>query len=263
MCRLVTYAGPPVPLEALVFHGSHSLYRQSWAPRELLSGSVNADGYGIVWCGPDGDPVRLARAEPIWYDGDLRRLLSTIETPIAQATLRNATPGLPVDRAGVLPLVREGWAFSLNGAVPAFRQRHMQALRKPLSGERYASLTGVSDAETLFLGVLQGIDEGRTPHQAMRAQVDAVAARLEDGASAALTLVLSSERGIFTLHTAVGDGACNSLYHVDSPAWAPGGSVFASEPLDDDGAWTPVPAGSAWTQHPDGRVERVVVAPSD
>jgi glutamine amidotransferase len=246
-----------VPLATLVFHGSHSLYRQSWAPRELLSGSVNADGYGIAWSGPDGHPVRLARAEPIWYDADLRRLLSTIEAPVVQATLRNATPGLPVDRSGVLPIVGEGWAFSLNGAVPSFRGRHMRALRTALSAERYASLTGVSDSETLFLGVLQRMDEGRTPLEALRAQVAAVAARLEDGEGAALTLVLSSgTEGAFIVHTAVGESGCNSLYRIESPPWAPGGSVFASEPLDDGSEWTPVPAGSAWTQRLDGTVER-------
>ena len=44
MCRLAAYLGAPLSPARLVFDGSHSLYEQSWAPRELLSGTLNADG---------------------------------------------------------------------------------------------------------------------------------------------------------------------------------------------------------------------------
>ena len=257
MCRLVAYAGPPLPLEPLVFHGEHSLFRQSWAPQELLSGSVNVDGYGIAWSAGDGSQARIARAEPIWYDEDLRDLLRTVRSPVAQAALRNATPGLPVDRSAVLPLVRENWAFTLNGAIPAFRERHMRALRGPLSDARYASLTGVGDAETLFLRVLQNMHQGHGPHEAMQDAVAAVEARLDDGEVAALTLILSSERGVFVAHRSLGGGPCNSLYRASDPAWAPGGAVVASERLDETTEWIPVPPQSAWTLFPDGRSAQV------
>ena len=57
MCRLLAYAGAPLPADVPVFSGDHSLVRQSYAPREMLSGQVNADGHGVAWY-RGGLPVR-------------------------------------------------------------------------------------------------------------------------------------------------------------------------------------------------------------
>ncbi len=257
MCRLVAYAGLPTSVGALVFGGEHSLERQSWAPRELLSGSVNADGFGVAWwAGPAGptQPQRIRRAEPIWYDPETRALLEAQRGHVVQATLRNATPGLPVDRSGVLPLVLDGWAFSLNGWIPDFRAGHMRALRATLTDARYAALTGVSDAETLFLLVLDELDAGHAPRAALQSVVERVEGRLEPGASAPLTLVLSSDSGVETLHTSLGGSPCNSLYVAEGAALAPQGAVLASEPLDPSGRWEAVPPFSRVTQTVEGRV---------
>lgn len=257
MCRLVAYAGPSTPVGPLVYGGEHSLERQSWAPRELLSGSINADGYGVAWWhGAEGptQPQRIRRSEPIWYDPETRALLDAQQGRIVQATLRNATPGLPIDRSGVLPLVLDGWALSLNGWVPDFRAGHMRALRTSLSDARYAQLTGVSDAETLFLMILDELDAGREPAAALRSVAERVERRLDPGASAPFTLVLSSGTGIETLHTALGESPCNSLYIAKGTALAPEGTVLASEPLDPSGRWEAVPPFSRVTQTVEGQV---------
>lgn len=248
MCRLVAYVGRALPLDRLVFGGSHTLERQAWAPRELLSGSVNADGYGVVWYPADeggerpAGPVRIAHAEPIWYDPDLRALLESACAPVALAALRNTTPGLPVDRAGLLPMLHDEWAFVLNGWVPDFRAHHMRALRSELSDELYADLLGVSDSETLFLLTLSAIAAGADPFEALASVVDRVARRLGAGERAPLTLVLAARDGVWALNTRVGEGPCNSLYLAEGAELAPGGTLLASEPLDDDPAWRPVPA---------------------
>lgn len=246
MCRLTAYVGVPEPLATLVFGGTHSLVRQSWEPRELRSGSVNADGYGVCWFGsPAGEraPARIARAEPPWYDPDLERALAAIEAPVSVAALRNATPGLPVDRAGLLPLVRDGWAFVLNGAVPDFRARHMRALRSDLSDRRYASLEGVSDSETLFLYALDALERGADPLDALERTVERVASRLGGSERALLTMVLASAEGVWALNSGVGEGPRNSLYLSDD--FRPGGAVLASEPLDENAGWRPVLGGQA------------------
>lgn len=255
MCRIAAYAGPLLSVRAPLFEGPHSLFRQSWEPRELRSGSVNADGWGVAWWpGGDGPPLRIARAEPIWYDPELESLLDGMRGGLIQATLRNATPGLPVDRAGLLPLVREGWSFSLNGWVPNFRCDHMRALREPLSDARYAALEGSSDAETLFLRLLDALDTTTDPVAAMRALVEEVDARVAGTSGSALTLVLGHREGVHTLHTSLGGSPANSLYLSRALSWAPGGSVLASEALDGSPGWSPVEPGSAVTQRPDGSV---------
>lgn len=256
MCRLVAYAGPSLPVRAPLFEGVHSLYRQSWEPRELRSGSVNADGWGAAWwTGSRREPLRIARAEPIWYDPEVESLLSGVRGEVIQATLRNATPGLPVDRAGLLPLVRDDWSFSLNGWIPEFRAKHMRALRAPLTDERYARLEGASDAETMFLRLLDALDAGSAPVPAMRALVAEIDGRVAGAAESALTLVLASADGVYTLHTSAGGSIHNSLYLATRVPWAVGGSMLASEPLDPHVEWTAVPPGNAVVQHRDGRVE--------
>ena len=177
MCRLIAYVGEPISPRHLVFDGSHSLYEQSWAPSELLSGSVNADGYGVVWYA-EGRPARVAETRPIWHDTDLAGTLEAIRSPCVVAALRNSTPGIPVDRSGLLPLLFERWSFVLNGFVPDFRRSHMRALRAALPDELYAELRGPSDSETLFLLAVAALREGATLAEALERVARAVHERV-------------------------------------------------------------------------------------
>ena len=45
MCRMLGYSGPKLTLADLVSKPPHSLHRQSYEPREMVTGKVNADGY--------------------------------------------------------------------------------------------------------------------------------------------------------------------------------------------------------------------------
>jgi glutamine amidotransferase len=56
MCRMVGYlGGPPVSLSSVVLEPEHSLHVQSYAPTEMASGVVNADGFG--WYAPGDEEV--------------------------------------------------------------------------------------------------------------------------------------------------------------------------------------------------------------
>lgn len=242
MCRLAARFGSPASPEALVFGGTHPLAEQAWAPRELLHGTVNADGWGVAWTPVDAAEarmVRLARAEPIWYDPEARTLLGVQRGTAMLAALRNATPGLPVDRSGRLPLVVGDHAFALNGFVPDFRARHMRALRAGLTEAGYGRLTGVSDAETLFLRVLDRIEAGGNPVEALLEERESVGARLDAGRAAPLTMVFASPDTVVALHSSAG-GPVNSLYLHEAGGPVPGGPAIASEPLTADG-WVRVP----------------------
>lgn len=245
MCRLVAYRGDPLPLRTLVFGGDHSLYRQSWEARELLAGSVSVDGYGVAWPDTSADRrvVRLARVEPLWHDPDLPELLGSIRVPMALAELRNATPGLPVGRAGLLPMVHDRWSMAMNGFVPHFRTAHMRALRAELSDRWYGELVGSSDAETLFLLLRQMLDDGTGPEEALLAMRDGVAERMGADETAPLTVVLMGPPGLTVLHSTI-HGPCNSLYLLRRGRLAPEGVLVASERLDDEPDWEPVPPES-------------------
>lgn len=256
MCRLVAYAGPPISAARPLFAGSHSLLRQSWAPRELLSGSVNADGFGVVWFPDTGNPLRLARTEPAWYDPEIEPLLDAQRAGVCVAALRNATPGLPVERSGLLPMVRGAWAFSLNGWVDDFRGAHMRALREPLPDALYARLEGVSDAETLFLRVLAELETEAPPLVALERVAEAVSERLPPRVSSPLTMILSGAGGHSVVHTNAGEGPCNSLYLGRDTEALGAGTVLASEPLDAGAGWERVAPDSALRITASGQVER-------
>lgn len=257
MCRLVAYAGPPVAVDRPLHAGSHSLLRQSWAPRELLSGSVNADGFGVIWYpGEAKAPLRLARTEPAWYDPEVKPLLAAQTSAVCVAALRNATPGLPVQRSGLLPLVVDRWAFTLNGYVPEFRERHMRALRAPLPDALYSRLQGVSDAETLFLRVVAEVDAGSSAEEALVTVARSVEERLPARTPAPLTMVLTHPDGHVVLHTNAGSGPCNSLYLGRGTDALGPGTALASEPLDAGAEWTAMPPDTLLSVGPDGGVTR-------
>ncbi len=244
MCRLVAYLGEPIAPAHLVFDGAHSLYEQAWAPRELLSGTVNADGYGVVWYAR-GRPARVAEARPIWYDDDLRGTLSAVESTCVVAALRNGTPGLPVDRAGLLPLVFDRWCFVLNGFVPEFRTRHMRALRAALPDELYAELRGASDAETLFLLAVAALSEGATMPEALERVVAAVKERVGK-AEAQLNMVLSDGERLAAARSST-VLVTNSLYLAKRPPFAPDGIALASETPEESACWEAVD-GHSWVE---------------
>ena len=256
MCRLIAYAGAPMQASRLVFGGEHSLYEQSWKPRELLSGSVNADGWGVAWYtdGVDGPtPARIAETRPIWYDEDLPQTLDGIRSATIVAALRNGTPGIPVDRSGLLPMVHDRWSFVLNGFVPDFRRGHMRALRSELPDDLYAELRGSSDSETLFLLSVMELREGRTMPEALAATARRIKARVGD-AEAQLNMVLSDGTSVAAVRSST-VLQTNSLYLAEHPPFADGGVVLASEAPDPGAVWAPVD-GHSWVEiGPDGSVE--------
>ncbi|WP_461030872.1 class II glutamine amidotransferase, partial [Streptomyces sparsus] len=120
MCRHLAYVGPAVPLADVVTAQPGGLYEQSWAPRRLRHGTVNADGFGIGWypyTGTDGSPARYRRAVPIWADANLPDLARTIRSGMVLAAVRDATPGTSQDEAAAAPFAGDRWLFSHNGAI--------------------------------------------------------------------------------------------------------------------------------------------------
>ncbi len=235
MCRLTAYAGGPLTADALVFGGTHSLLEQSYVPRELLYGHVNADGYGVVWY-RGATPVRTGGSRPLWQDADLRTLLAGVSSSTILASVRNATPGIPI-AGGNQPLIHGRWSFILNGFVENFRASHMRALRAHLPDDLYGHLAGSSDSETLFLLAVAAIQNGASRLDALSAVRDLVleAVRAENH-TAQLTMMLADADGIGVLLTA-SETTTNSLYLARGHPMAPHGTRLASERLDYHSSW--------------------------
>lgn len=263
MCRMVAYlGGPEVSLASLVLEPEHSLVEQAHSPREMLSGTVNTDGFGVGWYvpagpgaaegAPEGEPVLYRSGRSIWADRSFASLAEKLASASIFAAVRNATPRLPVEDSGVPPFGAGPYLCMHNGAVEGFRQTVMRELRSSLSGAAYANLLGVTDSETIFadlcdrLGVSGAVPFAGAPNSGELAEALAETIRhvLEVAARAGVqaTLNLSVTDGsamVFSRYSLQGPG--NSLYYLEDGRAFPGGIVVASERLDGDPGWREVP----------------------
>lgn len=247
MCRLAAYLGKKeTSLSSLTLEPEHSLLVQSYAPREMLSGVVNADGFGAAWYAPevDDEPAVYRSMRSMWADRGFASVAPKIHSETVFAALRNATPGLPVDESGVPPFASGRFAFMHNGAIDGFRKTAMRPLRDALSDERYSELLGVSDSETVFACLLDHLDAGFDLREAALATIRLVSDICgERGTKATLNLaVTDGESMVFTRHSTAGPD--NSLYFIEGGDTFPEGVVVASERFDGDEKWREVPSRS-------------------
>ncbi|HSH22909.1 MAG TPA: ergothioneine biosynthesis protein EgtC [Acidimicrobiales bacterium] len=244
MCRFLAYLGPPVDLHSLLIAPDHSLVHQSYAPRHQRHGRVNADGFGVGWYDRSvrPEPARYRRDRPIWSDRSLASMAGLIRSDAVLAAVRDATAPAPVEESGSPPFSVGPWLFAHNGAVSGFADRAGNALRQRLSPPRLAGIQGCADSEVVFALVLDAIDAGAGPDAALAKAWAAVTAV----APARLNLVLTD--GATVAATAWGD----TLFVLERSGMAGGGVVVASEPSDDDPAWTPVADGSVVVADRDG-----------
>src|SRR5438552_3531994 len=105
MCRMAGYLGPAIPLGEIVSAPKHSLVVQSYKPREMASGSVNADGYGAALWLDDRrpEPALYRTGAPIWADPNLGWMNERLRVRSAIAAVRSATPGIGFELANVQP----------------------------------------------------------------------------------------------------------------------------------------------------------------
>lgn len=239
MCRMVGYQGEAVPLASLIFGGPHSLARQSYQPRELLSGSVNADGFGVVWYDA-GDHRALREHRPIWHNPDLEAVLESIRAGLVLAAVRNVTPGIAVDPSGTPPVVRGGLAVVLNGYLENFAAAFLRESVARLSNETLALAQGLSDTEFVCLELVEAAREQHLS-DAVSGTVRSLLGRATAlGRTAQLNLLVSDGRTQIAVR-ASNASTSNSLYLGRGLGPAPHGVTVASEPLTPDQDWETVP----------------------
>lgn len=243
MCRLAAYIGQrPVSLSSLLYDPPHSLEHAAYAPREMLTGSVNVDGTGVVWWTPATDrPLRYVTASPPWSDVNLPNLAANLHGVPVLAAVRSATPGMPYGSANVAPFVDGHLAGVHNGWIGGFTNGLGRRLSLSLSDERFGHLGALNDSLVLFSLVAQLLDDqpGIDLSDAVEETVHTVAKEVVAARErATLNLVVASRDRIVATRTSVDFGA-NSLYVREGPE----GVWLASEPLDDTGEWTGMPEG--------------------
>lgn len=239
MCRHAAYLGEPIPLAELMTEAAHGLEHQSYAPRELLSGVVCADGFGVGWHDEHSQTPRYRREQPIWADPDLSSFGASVRARSIVGAIRNATPGMAGGLAPVQPFALDGVLFSHNGVIAGFVERARE-LREALPSELDSEVRSGIDSELLFLHVIARRRRGA-------ALADAVTGALTEISAMApgsrMNVIASDEAGVVATRAAAGTQA-DSLYLIERAGRFSVGTAVASEPLDDHPEWRSVPEGS-------------------
>jgi len=228
MCRHLGYLGPPRSPAAPLFDAPHSLLRQTHAPRDMRGGgTVNADGFGLGWYGDDPEPVRYRRAVPLWSDEDLPRLARSIRTGGFVAAVRNGTTGMPPGEAACAPFTGGRWLFSHNGVVRDWpHSLAAQAAELPVTD--LMTLSAPTDSAVLWALLRSRLAAGADP-------ADAVAdllCRVERAAPGSRLNVLLTDGTVMV---------ATAWTHALSVRVEGAAVLFASEPVDDEPGWSPVP----------------------
>ena len=247
MCRLLGYLGPTIPLDYLLFKPEHSLIVQSYQPREMNSGVVNADGFGVGWYHPqrDTDPFIYKNTLPIWSDINLRSLSRYVESRCVLGYIRSATADQAVDLSNCQPFEYQRLLCIHNGCIKNFRQTLYRPIRDRLGDVAYQSIKGSTDSEHFFALLINEYisnPSGRLDQALQTAllTLDELAKSHQVVASA--NLVVSDGHRLVASRFASGTAAPSLYWLRDDPAF-PEAVIIASEPLF-DGNWHRFPEQS-------------------
>ncbi len=247
MCRLLAYLGSSVSLEEILYKPEHSLIVQSYQPREMTSGVVNADGFGVGWyhSQKNTDPFTYRNTLPIWNDSNLPQISRYVESKCVLAYVRSATPGQALDFANCQPFNYQQQLFIHNGFIENFRKSLHRKIRSLLTPDFYEGINGVTDSEHIFALLLSQaqVNPDLTPEEALRNTL----AILLDMAKyhkvkVSANIVFSDGNRLiasrFSTHA-----PAPSLYWLKNPVNFPKSVIIASEPLF-TGNWTACPENS-------------------
>ncbi|BCL36599.1 ergothioneine biosynthesis protein EgtC [Nostoc sp. MS1] len=247
MCRLLAYLGSPVSLEHLLYKPEHSLIVQSYQPREMTSGVVNADGFGVGWYHPqkDTDPFTYKNTLPIWNDINLPSLSRYVESKCVLAYVRSATPGQALDFANCQPFNYENLLFIHNGRIENFRKSLHRKIRSILTPDFYERINGSTDSEHIFALLLSQIENNK--HRPLESVLRNTLLLLADMAKrhqvdASANVIFSNGKRLIASRFA-SSSKSPSLYWLKDDLMFPNSVIIASEPLF-AGNWTTCPENS-------------------
>jgi glutamine amidotransferase len=169
----------------------------------------------------------------MWNDQTFANIAGATQTGVFIASIRNASPGLPVNEACTAPYTRDQWLFAHNGRVLDWHGAAGTgvALRRRLSDAALAGIEGATDSEVLFGLILDAMADGASPTEAVCAVI-----HLTHSVAPGSRLNLMLCDGVTLVATACGD----TLFSKRDDASV----VVASEPYDDSELWLSIPGDS-------------------
>uniref|UniRef100_A0A832H9I9 Ergothioneine biosynthesis protein EgtC n=1 Tax=Oscillatoriales cyanobacterium SpSt-402 TaxID=2282168 RepID=A0A832H9I9_9CYAN len=262
MCRLLGYFGVPIQLDRLIYKPDHSLIVQSYQPREMTSGVVNADGFGMGWYHSQRqtNPFTYKTTQPAWNDTNLPSLSRYVESGCVLANVRSATAGQSVDLVNCQPF-QQGLILGVhNGFIDNFRRSLYRPIRERLSDSVYQSIQGSTDSEHLFALLVNELE--KTPHPSLTEALQQTIAVLVELGSQHQTdfsanMILSDGQQLVASRFA-SRSPVPTLYWLRDDVLFPDSVLIASEPLF-EGNWIPFDDRSLLTVNSDLTIETVAL----
>ncbi|MES1940175.1 hypothetical protein T5B8_08028 [Salinisphaera sp. T5B8] len=234
MCRIAGYIGlQPLALRTLICDPPHGLAHQSWAAREMVSATVNADGWGAAWLDADHQPAAYRQVLPIWADANLDSLGRSLRSPLWLANVRSATAGLGTDYANTQPFYDDALLFTHNGFIDRFAHTLRARLRAEVAPEIETTINGNTDSEYLFALLRQQTGPLETRLGSVITQVRDWLADTPQ-VRALLNMIVSDGQCMVAVRAAVNGDAPSLYFHAD---WH-GGIAIGSEAFDNHSGWT-------------------------
>lgn len=247
MCRLLGYLGPPIALDYLLYKPEHSLTIQSYQPREMITGLLNADGFGVGWyhAQQETEPFTYRNIIPIWNDINLPHLGRYVESGCVLGYVRSATPGQALDMINCQPFAYQQMLCTHNGRIENFRQSLYRPLRDRLCNEAYQLVKGSTDSEHLFALIVNEClaNPQTTLEQALPQALLAVAELAKSHQVKALANMLVSDGHCLVATRFASGTTAPSLYWLRDDPTFPEAVIIASEPLF-EGNWNRFPEQS-------------------
>jgi len=238
MCRLLGYLGRSLPMANLIAQPEHSLMAQSYQPREMTAGLLNADGFGIGWYDHLGNPPFMYKNTlPIWSDINLPHLNRYVQSPCFLANVRSATAGQPIDLSNCQPF-NHGQVLGIhNGFIENFRRSLYRPLRQQLDDQFYQSIGGTTDSEHILALFFHNLQQAPTMVDALAQTLDQITTWAKAyNVHAALNLIISDGQQLIATRYAT-RSPVPSLYYLKNHAQFPDSVVIASEPLFPSPEW--------------------------
>ena len=247
MCRLLAYLGSSISLENLLYNHEHSLIVQSYQPQEMISGTVNADGFGVGWyhAQKDTEPYTYKSSLPIWNDVNLPSLSRYIESECVVSYVRSATLGQALDLSNCQPFQKERLLFIHNGKIDKFRQSLYRPIRNQLNDEIYQWINGTTDSEHIFALLLNELQNnpGKSLEQALHLTLLKLKELTETYNTYTLANVVVSDGNRLVASRFSVEVQPPSLYWLQNDSTFSNSVIIASEPLF-KGNWNSFPENS-------------------
>jgi gamma-glutamyl hercynylcysteine S-oxide hydrolase len=242
MCRLAAYLGPEISLGRFLMEPDHSLYRQSWEPKEMEGAILNADGFGFGWLNPSKQIAIYTNTHPIWSDTNLISLADSLFSPYWLANVRSATPGQQITQTNTHPFKIDRILFTHNGYIENFNQKIRSIFHDILDASIQAEIQGNTDSEYLFALLRQQLSQTSDITEAIVAMITTLSEIITEE-KVLLNLIVGDGTQFYIMRHAI-NGQCPTLYYCTEENEFPDSILIASEALTESGKWQVVPEHS-------------------